>query len=133
MSCVPDLSFKMLRAAAAKESIQFGDLVATAVAAFDSNNVISAENVRRTAEERHCLGALGHQATMHLVSYPDNLAANNLAEESYRVHPDSNLREAAHRYYRAFARITNVEQHDTDTPGTKRSTREPRRQETHNA
>ena len=113
-NCVPDLRFNTQRAEAATESIQFRDLVATAVAAFDAENMILAKDVSRRAEERHCLGALGHQATTHLVSYPDNLAANYAAAESYRVHPDSNLREAAHRYYRAFARIANVEQQDTE-------------------
>ena len=113
-SCVPTLAFPKGRAKAAEFSAQFRDLSAAATATFDGEDLEALTPIIREAEQRHCLSALGHQATTHLASYPDNLSATLLAAEAYRVNPDVTLRQSAHRYYRGFARIANVEQNDAE-------------------
>jgi hypothetical protein len=111
-SCIPTLKFRRDRARTADDSVQFRDLYARVQDSFINQNILELEEVIKEAENRYCLGALGHQATNHLESYPDNLAANYLAAESYRMNKDKALRNYAHRYYRQYARIANVEHKD---------------------
>jgi hypothetical protein len=111
-TCVPDRRFASDRARAAPDSAQFRDLFAKAVNTIETQDVTEATTVVGEAERRHCLVALGHHATAHLESFPDNLAANYLAAESYRGNQDKSLQRYAHRYYRQYARIANVERRD---------------------
>ena len=110
--CVPNLHFASERAEAANDSAQYRDMAATVAATIDREDIDSVAEVRREAVRRNCLGSLGHLATTHLTSYPDNLAAHFIAAESYCANPDEKLRQYADRYYRAYARISNVERRD---------------------
>jgi ATP-dependent DNA helicase RecQ len=113
-SCVPDRRFTSKRARPTADSTQFRDLLTKASNTIDTQDMAGVTTVVSEADRRHCLVALGHHATTHLESFPDNLAANYLAAESYRGNPDRSLQKYAHRYYRQYARIANVERQDVE-------------------
>ncbi|MEW6199426.1 MAG: DEAD/DEAH box helicase [Planctomycetota bacterium] len=107
-SCVPDLHFKQTRATPAPDGLQYRDLFAKAEETFTTQELGDVQHVVAEACSRGVVEGLQHQATTHIESDPDNLAANLMAAEAFAARD----REDAHRYFRNFARVANVQRRD---------------------
>jgi len=107
-SCVPNLRFRRARAASPPDGLQFKDLFSKVAETFITQDLDDVQQVIQEAIERGIVDALQHQATTHIESDPDNLAANLMAAEAFAA----KKRPDMHRYFRNFARVTNAERRD---------------------
>lgn len=109
-SCKPDRHFRQRRALPAPDGLQFKDLFAKVDETFVNQDFTFVQHAINEASSRGVVSSVQQQATTHLESDPDNLAANLLAAEAFATKGKQEL----HRYHRNFARIANVQRVDEE-------------------